>query len=232
MFGGDRLRRAALCVTLLALLSLRPEFARAEFPPDGAVADPNNQAIASGIYPMPTRDGPGLRYVFYFDCGIGMWIGVAVSGPDSSRAQLLKGQEFPSGPPPGAERDAADRNHASNKTTGEDFVFRGGDWRDAKTGASVKSPRLCATASHAPARPSINDVTDTDHLSEAKPLFPDAYRPPLGESAISAAQKPDNLPSQSVYIPVAKLGMHTLNPDQGPIRISIPRPDGRLDVLH
>jgi len=86
--------------------------------------------------------------------------------------------------------------------------------------------------SHAPARPSSKDLTDTDHVSEAKPLFPDAYRPPLGDSSISAPQKPDKLPSRSVYIPVANRGMHTLNPDQGPIRISVPRPDGSFDVLH
>jgi hypothetical protein len=67
---------------------------------------------------------------------------------------------------------------------------------------------------------------------EAKPLFPDAYRPPLGESPVSAPQKPDKLPSGSVYIPVANRGFQTLNPDQGPIRISVPRPNGRFDVLH
>jgi len=231
MSGSDRQRRWVYCA-MLALASLGTAPAHAEFPPDGAVADPNNAAIASGIYPLPTRDGLGVKYVFYFDCGIGMWIGVAVTGSDNSQVQLLKGREFPSGPPPGAQRDTADADHAFNRTTGEDFVLRDGGWREAKSGALVKSSRLCTMTSHAPARPSSKDLTDTDHVSEAKPLFPDAYRPPLGDSSISAPQKPDKLPSRSVYIPVANRGMHTLNPDQGPIRISVPRPDGSFDVLH
>ena len=231
MLSADRLRRVELCVTALAFLCMGLGPARAEFPPDGAVADSNNPAIASGVYPLPTPDGQGLKYVFYFDCGVGMWIGVAVTGPDSSPVQLLKGREFPSGPPPGAQRDMSDANHAINKTTGEDFVLRGGGWRDVKTGALMESPRLCSMASHAPARPSIKEQSDADHVSQAKPLFPDAYRPPLGESPI-APPKPDKLPSRSIYIPVANRGLQTLNPEQGPIRISIPRPDGRFDVLH
>ena len=232
MLGAGRLRRVELCATALAFLCIGLGPARAEFPPDGAVADPNNLAIASGIYPMPTPDGQGLRYVFYFDCGVGAWIGVAVSGSANGPVQLLKGREFPAGPPPGSERDVADQNHAINKATGEDFEFRGGVWKDAKTGVPVKSPRLCTTASHAPARPSIQEPTDADHTSEAKPLFPDAYRPPFAVSSTSAPPKPDKLPLRSVYIPVANRGMQTLNPEQGPIRISILRPDGHVDVLH
>jgi len=231
MLGSDRWRRRLLCA-MLALASLGAAPANAEFPPDGAVADPNNAAIASGIYPLPTRDGVGVKYVFYFDCGIGMWIGVAVTGSDNSQVQLLKGRQFPSGPPPGSQRDTADANHAFNRMTGEEFVLREGGWREAKSGALVKSARLCTMTSHAPARPSSRDLADTDHVSEAKPLFPDAYRPPLGDSSINAPQKPDKLPSRSVYIPVANRGMRTLNPDQGPIRISVPRPDGRFDILH
>lgn len=232
MLAENRLRRTALCITMLAFWSMGIEPASAEFPPDGAVADPNNVAIASGIYPTPTPDGLGLRYVYYFDCAIQMWIGVAVSGSDYSSAQLLKGREFPSGPPPGSQRDAADATHAFNKTTGEDFVLRGGTWKDAKTGAVVTSPKICPAMSRAPAHPTANALTDTDGSSAAKPLFPDAYRPPLGESPSSAPQKPDKLPSRSVYIPVANRGFQTLNPDQGPIRISVPRPNGSFDVLH
>jgi hypothetical protein len=232
MLNRNLLRRLTCCVAMLADLGLGAAPARAEFPPDGAVADPNNVAIASGVYPMSTPDGLGVKYVFYFDCGIGMWIGVAVTGSDNGQVQLLKGREFQSGPPPGSQRDAADGNHAFNRTTGEDFVLRAGGWRDAKTGALVKSPRLCTMTSHAPARPSTKDLTDSGRAEGENPLFPDAYRPPLGEAPIGAAQKPNKLPSRSVYIPVANRGMRTLNPDQGPIRISVPRPDGRFDILH
>jgi len=231
MLAVDRLWRSALCVTTLTLLSVGVAPALAEFPPDGAVADPNNAAIASGIYPLPTRDGLGVNYVFYFDCGIGMWIGVAVTGSDNGQVQLLKGREFSSGPPPGSQRDTVDGSHAFNRMTGEDYVLREGSWRDTKTGALVKSPRLCTMTSHAPARPSTTDSTETGRVGES-PLFPDAYRPPLGESPTSAPQKSDKLPSRSVYIPDANRGFRNLNPDQGPIRISVPRPNGSFDVLH
>jgi hypothetical protein len=234
MLRGDCVFRSALGIAALAFLSLGP--ARAEFPPDGAVADPNNGAIASGIYPLPTRDGQGLKYVFYFDCGIGMWIGVAVSGSDSGQTQRLnatgRGREFPSGPPPGSERDPADLNHAFNLHTGETFVLRDGDWSDTKTGALIKSPKLCSAASHAPSRPTAKEPAATGAVAGENPLFPDAYRPPLGDPPASAPQKPDKLPSRSVYIPSANGGSNPLNPAQGPIRISIPRPDGHIDVLH
>ena len=221
---------------MLAFASFGATPACAEFPPDGAVADPNNLAIASGIYPMPTHDGFGHKYVFYFDCGIGMWIGVAVTGSDDGQAQLLNptgpAREFPSGPPPGSQRDAADQNRAFNKTTGEEFVYRGGSWSDSKTGALVKSPKLCSAAASAPGRPRTKDASDGGQALDEKPLFPDAYQSPFGEQASRSPQKPNKLPSRPSYVPVADYGSGTLNPSQGPIRISVPRPDGRTDILH
>lgn len=219
---------------MLAFESFEAVPARAEFPPDGAVADRNNPAIASGIYPTPTLDGIGLKYVFYFDCEVGMWIGVAVSG--SGEAQLLNstgpGHEFPSGPPSGSVRDAADRNHAVNKSTGENFVLRDGSWRNAKTGASVKSPKLCPTSASDAVNPRTKDVVDSALTAVEEPLFPDAYQSPLGEPANSSLQKPNKLPSPPVYVPDAGHGLRTLNPSQGPVRISVPLPSGKLDIVH
>lgn len=236
MLGGDRLRRSAWCVAMLAFVVFAAVPASAEFPPYGAMADPNNPAIASGVYPDPTRDGIWLNYVFYFDCGIGTWIGVAVAGAENGETPPSsvtgRGREFPLGPPPEAERDATDPNHAFNRSTGEDFVFRDGSWRNSKSGALAKSPKLCPAAADANARPLRKTSTGSGQVLNEKPLFPDAYRPPQGEPATSSPQKPNKLPSRSVYIPAADHGFRTLNPSQGPIRISVPRPGGRLDILH
>jgi len=222
------LARSIVCAAMIGLVALP---AHAEFPPDGADADPNNPAVASGIYPMPTRDGVGMKYVFYFDCGIGMWIGVAVTSYTQSEftATLGPGREFPSGPPPGARRDPANHRHAIDPATGADYILRDGTWHNSRTGAVVTSPKLCTGTSFVPARPRPKGVAENAAPVD-RPLFPDAYRPPIGATDSAPAPKPDKLPGQPAYLPNAAHGV--LDPSAGPVRIAIPRPNGKTDVLH
>src|SRR5689334_560436 len=82
--------------------------ARAEFPPEGAVADAQNPSIATGDYPGPTQNHAMTHYVFYFDCAKRAWIGVATSASGRAGNSSLRGREFSPGPPTGAKRDASD----------------------------------------------------------------------------------------------------------------------------
>jgi len=129
----------------IAVLSVQPT--RAEFPPEGAVPDPNNASIATGDYPSPARDGATLHTVFYFECGTRDWVGVLVkvaSGAQNSPAEAAgPGRKYPPGPPTGSKRDSTDPNRAYNKATGQNFAFRDGNWIDLKTGKLVKEPKLC-----------------------------------------------------------------------------------------
>ena len=222
-----RLGRSACGAATIVLGLCVTAPARAEFPPYGAVADAGNPAIASGRYPDPTRDGLWLNYVFYFDCGIGMWIGVAVTASDNGASSLAnragRGEEFPPGPPPGAQRDAGDPNHAFNHKTSANFVFQHGDWIDTKTGLLEKSPKLCLQAPHAPAPPKRRDTEGLLRVSDEQPLFPDAYRGPMSGRIAAAPEKPNRLPSRPAYVPFDAHGVRTMNPEQGPIKIAIPR---------
>src|SRR5690348_6213744 len=88
------------CALAIAAWVLSP--ARAEFPPEGAVPDPNNASKATGDYPGPTQEGGALHTVFYFDCGTRNWVGVSVkvsSGTQSSPTETAgPGRKYPPGP--------------------------------------------------------------------------------------------------------------------------------------
>ena len=192
---GVRLRRlAASCLGIcsLALFSALP--ARAEFPPEGAVADPTNPSTATGNLPDPKHAGTLLPYVFYFDCGKRQWIGVAVAGPKDKQSTAPSAvgtaRQFAPGPPPGAKLDAHDPTHAANHASGQAFALRDGNWTDVKTGVAVKSPKLCA-----------NDVP----VTKTKPAGGDDIPPPdqqapASPQPIAPQNKPDHLPPPPDFI--------------------------------
>lgn len=169
------LRRGVLggCAAAIASFMFLP--ARAEFPPEGAVPDPNNASIATGDY--PTHDSGVVHTVFYFDCGTRNWVGVSVkasSGTQNSPAQAEgAGREYPPGPPTGSTRVADNPNRAFNKSTGQDFALRDGNWIDTKTGKVMKARNLCrdggSTGSNTVKQPSASDEKP-DHLP-ARPEF-------------------------------------------------------------
>ena len=155
MLRGLRNRRLAVscfCVVGLALFVALP--VRAEFPPDGAVADPTNPWTATGNLPDAKHGGSLVPYVFYFDCTKKLWIGVAVAGSkggeEAAPNAVGTAREFPPGPPTGAKLDGHDPKRAVNRTTGRAFAMRDGNWVDAKSGAVVKAPKLCSGANDVP----------------------------------------------------------------------------------
>jgi hypothetical protein len=164
--------------------------ARAEFPPEGAVPDPNNASIATGDYPSPTRDGVALHTVFYFDCGTRNWVGVSVkvpSGVQNSPAEAAgPGRKYPPGPPTGSKRDATDPNRAYNKSTGQNFAFRDGNWIDTKTGKLLKAPKLCPDSGS----------TGGNALKQAG-----EQRRIQNQPVSPADDKPDHLPAAPEFIP-------------------------------
>jgi len=159
----------------LALATFATVAARGEFPPEGAVTDPNNPSVASGEYPDPAHNGVTRHYVFYFDCGKRVWIGVSVAeGNQSAPPQAVgKGREFPSGPPPGAKVDAGNSNHASLTGSGQTFSLRQGIWFDVKTGKPVVSPNLCPVT---PDQKLIKRSKNSEHGVENQQ--PDQLPPP------------------------------------------------------
>jgi hypothetical protein len=170
----------------LALAAALP--ARAEFPPEGAIADPSNPATATGSLPDPKHAGTALPYVFYFDCAKNIWIGVAVSTQTNNGAVALSAvgaaRQFPPGPPPGAKLDVHNPDRAINPASGHSFSLRDGNWVDAKSGAIVKSPKLCAS-----------DVPPVKSAPAAAPVSrsPDDHAPPAPQP-VGPAAKPDHLP--------------------------------------
>ena len=188
-----------LCMLALAVSAALP--ASAEFPPEGAVPDPNNPLTATGEFPSPKHDGATLPYVFYFDCGKRKWIGVAVTGakPNQTSAPSAMGpaREYPPGPPTGSKLDGADPAHATNRATGEHFALRAGDWVDAKTGTAAKSPKLCSEASGVTAQPAVKNKSGT---GQGEPLHADGPPPPTITPVRGPDKKPDNLPPPPSYI--------------------------------
>jgi hypothetical protein len=163
--------------------------ARAEFPPEGAIPDPNNASIATGDYPSPTRDGVALHTVFYFDCGTRNWVGVSVkvsSGVQNSPAEAAgPGRKYPPGPPTGSKRDSADPNHAYNKSTGQNFAFRDGNWIDLKTGKLVMAPKLCPDTAGSVGGNTLRQSGDHGQNQPAPPVD----------------DKPDHLPDAPKFVP-------------------------------
>lgn len=169
-----RLRLApstSICMLAVALFCTLPS--KAEFPPEGAVLDQQNPALATGDYPNPTQRNSKAHYVFYFDCSKRMWIGVATSG--SSGSSPLHGRQFPPGPPTGAVRDASDPNHATNHVTHQTFEFSKGIWIDAKSRQVPRSVKLCPEAT-----------------------IPAGRKPAVEPSPPTRAEKPDRLPPPPV----------------------------------
>ena len=224
MVAAQSLGRVLCFGLVFATLTLGAGPACAEFPPDGAVADPNNPAIASGVYPMQTRDGVDRKYVFYFDCGVGMWIGVAVASLDQGAMhpgnRLGPGREFPSGPPPGSDRDPSNQNRALNLHTGDTFVFQSGEWKNSATGELIRSPKLCSSAAFSPAPPASKAEKRAGGDKDSQPLFPDAYRSPLATLNPKPTPNTSKLPPRSIYIRDGR--SRNFDPSQGPVRISVP----------
>ncbi|HTP78617.1 MAG TPA: hypothetical protein VMJ73_16765 [Rhizomicrobium sp.] len=181
-FSPDR-RSAALCCGALCLSLLASAPARAEFPPEGATADPSNPATATGSLPDPKHAGTTIPYVFYFDCSKNLWIGVAVAAQTNKAGVAVNAvgpaRQFPPGPPPGAKLDPHNPNRAI--ANARSFVLRDGNWYDGKTGAIVKSPKLCAPEA-APAKPA------------APPTPPPDDKAPPAPQPVSPASNPNNLP--------------------------------------
>jgi hypothetical protein len=150
-----QVRRALGCLYALAVSVALP--AHAEFPPEGAVSDPNNPSVASADYPDPAHKEVTRHFIFYFDCGKRDWIGVPVAGTNGKNSAppqtVGKGKEFPSGPPPGSKYVVGKSDRAVNAGSGGTFALRQGVWFDAKTGKPVMSPKLC------PGAPTASDQT-------------------------------------------------------------------------
>jgi len=170
---GRKFRIALTLGCALVLANLAPVSVRAEFPPEGAISDPNNPSIASGDYADPAHNGIMRHYIFYFDCAKRDWIGVSVAGANqSSPPQAVgNGREFPPGPPPGAKVDAGNLSRASVAGTDQIYSLRRGVWFDAKTGKAVASSKLCPESSATP------DQTKHSKDSE-RPEKPDSLPPP------------------------------------------------------
>jgi len=176
----------------LALANVQSMSVRAEFPPEGAISDPNNPSIATGDYPDQAHNGVTRHYIFYFDCGKRDWIGVSVAdtkGDRSAPPQAVgNGREFPSGPPPGSKYEAGSSNRATRIASGQTFSLRQGIWFDAKTAKPVTSPNLC------PRSPFGQKA-----MKHSK--GPDHGPPSADQSAPASDQKPDQLPPPPQYIP-------------------------------
>jgi len=160
---------ASLFVFAIAAVIAAP--ALAEFPPEGAVSDPNNPSVASADYQDPAHKNVTRHFIFYFDCRKRDWIGVSVAGTEGQIAPpqaVGKGREFPSGPPPGSKYVVGNSDRALNIGNGGTFVLRQGVWFDVKTGKSVVSPRLCPGDSTAPVRANANQK-DSATLDTPKP---------------------------------------------------------------
>ena len=118
--------------------------AYAEFPPEGAVPDPDNPSVATGDLPDSSHKGTLRHYIFYFDCGKRDWIGVSVAGtaasPSSPPQAVGLGREFQPGPPLGAKMTSS---NSAVTASGQSFVLEKGSWVDVRTKKPVRSPGLC-----------------------------------------------------------------------------------------
>lgn len=182
----------------LSMVAFALEKSRAEFPPEGAVTDPNNSSIATGDLPDPSHKGGLRHYIFYFDCTKRAWIGVSVTNTKtdaSSPPQAVGlGREFPPGPPLGAKKLSGSSNRAIVAATGQTFVLENGSWLDTKTRKPMHSPNLCpenvvprvqrpATSAASPSRGSQQGTPDVDKLPPSGPVpksepKPDQLPPP------------------------------------------------------
>lgn len=169
--------RLPLSISLCALAVLFALPSKAEFPPEGAVADPRNPALATGDYSTSAQSKSNAKahYVFYFDCAKRMWIGVATSTSGGAGSASPHGREFAPGPPTGARRDTSDPNRATNIVTHQTFAFSNGVWIDTKSRQVARSAKLCP-----------NSVAPSVHQPASEPPVP------------VKQEKPDSLPPPPV----------------------------------
>ena len=188
----ERKARTFACLSALVLVAVAP--ARAEFPPEGAVSDPNNPSIAAGDYPDAAHKTVMHHYIFYFDCGKRDWIGVSVAGtngkPSAPPQAIGRGKEFPSGPPPGSKYVAGKPDRAINAGSGGTFALRQGVWFDLKTNEAMTSPKLCPGSAGEP--DSVKRAKDTGQA------LPGTHAPATSEPV---PPKADQLPPAPQYMP-------------------------------
>jgi hypothetical protein len=142
-------RPTILALSFLLAVAVSP--GAAQFPPQGATADPDHPNIATLTIDTTTTLS-GLTVVtisYYYDCSKKAWVVTRVDAtnplnqPGGPSAIPIKvGDTAPPGPPPGSKREPGDPNHAFNSTTGQNFVFNKGKWIDTKTGKEVAEPKL------------------------------------------------------------------------------------------
>lgn len=176
--------------------------ADAEFPPEGAVSDPNNPSIATGDLPDPSHKGTLRHYIFYFDCGKRDWIGVSVAGtagnPASPPQAVGLGREFPPGPPLGSKTVSGNPNHALT-ASGQSFVLEAGSWIDAKTNKPVRAPKLCPASIARPDRRPAEQATGVAHDQGSAPTG--GVKLPPAQPARKDEQKGDQLPPPPTFVP-------------------------------
>jgi hypothetical protein len=145
--------------------------AAAQFPPQGAVADPNNPSIATRTIVSPL-EAYSIVTKYYYDCTKKKWVlvsfewrakGTSVfSGEGSAPVPTPKGGEnyrpastLNSGPPPSFKGEIGDPNRAFNPTTGQNVVRRKDNWIDVKTGQVIVAPKLCPETATQTTTPSV-----------------------------------------------------------------------------
>lgn len=122
--------------------------ALAQFPPQGAVADPDNPAFATRTI-TESRLGASATIIrrYYYDCGKKRWVLVGTETSFGITAPPVP-SSYPPGPPPGSRREPGDPNRAFNPTTGQNFVHHKGQWIDVKNGQVIPEPKLCPEPEH------------------------------------------------------------------------------------
>jgi hypothetical protein len=197
-FAGPLMFSGLLAIALNAL-TVAPAYA--EFPPEGAVSDPNNPSVATGDLPDPSHKGTLRHYIFYFDCGKRHWIGVSVTGtvasPASPPQAVGLGREFPPGPPLGSKTVNSNPSRAMS-ALGQAFVLENGSWFDAKTKKPVPSPKLCPATDH-PGRRAAEQAPGSEHDQSSAGAGSDKLPP--AQPARQNEQKPDQLPPPPKYMP-------------------------------
>lgn len=198
-FAGS-LAIGGLLVLATHALAVVPAFA--EFPPEGAVSDPNNASTATGDLPDPSHKGTLRHYIFYFDCGKRHWIGVSVTGtiasPSSPPQAVGLGREFPPGPPLGS-KTIGSNPHRAISASGQAFVLENGSWLDAKTKKPVPSPKLCPDSIDNPGRRAAEQVIGSEHDQSSEGAGSDKLPP--AQPTRQNDQKPDQLPPPPKYMP-------------------------------
>jgi hypothetical protein len=195
---------SAFCaVSAISITAFALQPAYAEFPPEGAVSDPNNPSIASGDLPDPSHKGVLLHYIFYFDCGKRDWIGVSVTNteasPSSPPQAVGLGRKFPPGPPLGSK--IVSGNRAIVAATGQTFVLQSSGWFDVKTKKPMRSPNLCPEGAVPHEHRPTQNATDPERGSERDAAGIGVDKVPPSGPMPKNDQKPDQLPPPPEYLP-------------------------------